>query len=244
MTESLRLPVDDVSLVIFGGHYCINDELAHLSADGAAEQASFASSVDLFVRERSRRPSGRVRLILWVNDIGIDKARRDALKEDYQLPPSYMACLVARGVEPEAVAVEFESSIRNKASTWVRQIHKRNPHLFQIASSTTAGMDRCIDKEVCDLSETAVNCYTITGPNQRPLVLKEGPNPKCNLILASLYQKYTQGYPSSVVVNVFNAIYKNRIRLGAFVYKHVFEGLAEFRDVYTTADGRTVYDAA
>jgi hypothetical protein len=228
------------TVVILGGHYCINPELTHLSEDGVAELASFEAAVQLYVHVKTHQPDVFARLVLWVNDIGIDQAARTQLKQTYRLPQGYLDRLRQHEVMEDEVVVEFESAIRNKASTNIRQIHKLNPSLFTLVDSSEQGMERCIEKELCDLSAPApVTCYTITGPNERPLVLKEGPHPKCNLILASLYHKYSKGHEiNPVIVNIFNGIYKNRIRLGMFVYRQVYKGASSFSNFFTTQDGK------
>ena len=101
----------------------------------------------------------------------------------------------------------------------LRSVYKKNPQRLQIFNSDTPELLRCIEQ--CEIPQDVKKAYVMPGPEGQNLVVKEGPNPKCNLILGTLFQLIEKRMAPQAIITVFNAIYINRIRLG----KHVAENL-------------------
>ncbi len=224
---------------IVAGHYCISPELSDLSNESSSEEVSFASGAKLL---RSLREQGKDGLlVLWLNDIGIPQEERERLRMEYQLPANYRNILDRYGLAESDVSVRFESAMRNKASTMLRKLVKRNPDTFLVVNPDDPSLVRCINKEVCEISETQGRVYAVHGPDQEILVVKEGPNPKCNLILGTFLKQVVSDYSPDIVVNIFNAIYSSRIRFGVFVSKYVLGNDTPMCNYF--ADGDTVTEA-
>lgn len=207
-------------VAILAGHYCIAPELADLSNDEATQAFSFTLGVLLY--KALRLANMPARLILWINDIGISQQQREYLKSQFELPANYAAILQQESLLPNEVEVIFESASRNKASTLLRKKIKQTPERFQQYTSDNPALIRCIDMDSCRI-DVGKTVYAITGPEGAPLVMKEGSNPKCNLILATLFFRIAQHHPELLFVNIFNDIYIERIRLGMFVAKEVYQ---------------------
>jgi hypothetical protein len=221
------------TLAILAGHYCVAEELVDLSASRAPEEASFVAGVDILITSRAR--GAKSRLTVWVNDIGIEANARRLLKEQKRLPDNYRRILEARGVDPSTVDMQFESSTRNKASTHVKKLSARDPCLFRRVPSDAEGLVRCV--EACGISsDESKLAYVIDGPEGEALVVKDGPNPKCNMILATLFDDACKSAAASSVVTVFNGIYVNRIQLGMFVASRLLGLAASFANLYTFDD--------
>ncbi|MET1256287.1 hypothetical protein [Aliikangiella maris] len=207
-------------VAVLAGHYCLSPELTDLSSEGEAEIFSFCLGVALYKSlKTSNKPA---RLILWVNDIGIDTQQREEIKSNYQIPDNYLRVLEEQTIPLSELEVVFESASRNKASTLLRKKIKHNPERFQKYDSQDPALIRCIDIDFCEI-QTGKTVYAINGPEGAPLVMKEGSNPKCNLILATLFLRIAQDNPDLLFVNIFNDIYIERIRLGMFVARQVYE---------------------
>lgn len=227
--ESLNeVPSDPI---IIAGHYCVSPNLSDLSSECETEENSFKAGVLL----SQKRPSSK--LVLFINDIGVDIKLRSSFKENYQFPENYLKVLNDHNLDPLQVHVVFESTVRNKASVVLRKKYKTNSEKFKVLNSSQEGLTRCIDKERCDLEQDK-KAYVISGPdNKKSLVVKEGPNPKCNLILATLFHSVSKHSESStMIINIFNAIYTNRIHLGKHVYEQLFDGRASFKNYFVEED--------
>lgn len=226
---------------IIAGHYCLADELADLSSDCATEELSFSVGVEMHKRLTSIGIPSRI--VLWVNDIGICSTLREKLKLEYKLPYNYLQILNDLDVDPNNIRVIFESSSRNKASTLLRKKMKKNQENFLKYDSSDPRLVRCIPGVQCDLAEpTGVTAYAIMGPDGHPLVMKEGSNPKCNLILATLFEGSTAQYSNVIFVNVFNSIYIERIRLGIHVAHEVFGLNNTFINLFCDDDSCFIQD--
>ena len=196
-------------LSIIGGHYCVSPELTELSNEGEAEQKSFEWAVNLHKKAISIGVESS--LILFVNDIGVSPDIRKSVLAHYEIPANYLEILQDYGVNPGSVDTIFESAIRNRASKEVRKLKKANPELFEIMPSTDPRLVRCIDPAYCDLPESSKDAITVRGPSGEYLVVKEGSNPKCNTILAVLFDRVCSEHQRGMIVNCFNSIYQNRI---------------------------------
>lgn len=230
---------DAKRVTILAGHYCINPNLEDLSHEGDAEQASFKLGAQLHghLAAQGRSP----RLILWINDIGIPPETRQALKEAYELPATYQSILIEHALRAEEVEVLFESTMRNTASVLLRKLVQKRPGSFQTMAGDDPSLVRCVDDAACDLERRRNSTvYTVRGPNDEQLVVKDGPNPKCNLILATLYRHLELRFEAETIVNVFNDIYINRIRLGVHVARNLFDTKLPFTNVFCDGDRLTM----
>ena len=54
-----------------------------------------------------------------------------------------------------------------------------------------------------------------------PLILKEGANPKCNLIVACSYYRGSLDYDA--IISFYNAVWEQRMKYGAIVARNLFE---------------------
>lgn len=226
-------------VAIVAGHYCVSEGLPELSNTGAPETMSFLAGAKL-VKHLQRQEQKSV-LLLWINDIGICPVERAALKEASRIPNNYLGILESEGLSTEVVTVMFESSMRNKASTDLRKILKKKPDIFRRLPSDRPGLVRCIDPVLCsiegDIDERFV--YVVDGPKGEELVVKEGPNPKCNFILANLISQIIKSYRSTKIVHIFNDLYMSRIGLGVHVAHLLYDVRADFTNLF--CDGDSLY---
>ena len=218
------------SSVVVAGHYCLAQDMQDLSHEGEEEASSFQLGAEMVAV--TLRKGGQSRLILWVNDIGIPPAERSAIKEAYRLPCNYQAILDDAGLAAEQLVVCFESTMRNKASTLLRKLYKRTPNKFLRIDSTSADLVRCVGDSKCDIEQRGQMAYTIVGPAGEQLVVKDGPNPKCNLILASLFDDLSKKYRPEIQINIFNELYSYRIGLGVHVFRRLLENQTPIVNIF------------
>jgi hypothetical protein len=209
------------SSVIVAGHYSVAAHMSDFSDTGPAELMSFALGAELVQRSMAH---GRIsRVVLWINDIGIDQVERAKLRQQYAIPDNYATVIKNANLNEDNIKVMYESSTRNKASTTLRKLYTRKPHLFTRIDASEKELVRCVNNNTCAFEErTGEIAYVIRGPNNEQLVIKEGPNPKCNLILATLFHDLTELFAPSIIVNIFNDIYEYRITLGEHVARTIF----------------------
>ncbi len=212
--------LNNSNITIIAGHYCIADDLSDLSNEGETERFSFELGVMTYKKLKSSAHTPT--LVLWINDIGINVDQRKALKENYVIPMNYENILIDHKIEKSEVSILFESTARNKASVLFRKSYKRTPEKYKIFSSNEESLVRCIDNSHCEIEEDK-KVYAIEGPDGLPIVMKEGTNPKCNLILGTLFYSIIKTYKSDIILNIFNDIYIDRLRLGMFVGKNVYD---------------------
>ncbi len=206
---------------IVAGHYCVAEELVDLSNEGESEVNTFRFGASLY--SRLRNAGKKSKLILFVNDIGINKNDRKSILDDYTIPLNYIDILNDYDISYDAVDVIFESTVRNRASKEIRKLKKKDTDVFEIVPSTDKRLVRCIDPAAfCDIPSEEKEAITIKGPDGEYLVVKEGSNPKCNTILATLFSNLEKIYESDVIINCFNVIYVNRIKLGEHVSNNLF----------------------
>lgn len=208
-------------VAIVAGHYCESEALGDLSAAQETEQQSFELGVRLRRALVAHGYAARVPVVLWVNDIGVDPDRRARLKENYALPANYAELWDDAFSDRDGLEVWFESTMRNTASTLLRRIVKHRPQLFTVMRADDPTLVRCVDDEACSLHRSSSNVYVIPGPQGERLVVKDGPNPKCNLILATLFKTIEQRLGAAVTVTLFNSLYRHRVRLGVHVARSV-----------------------
>ena len=208
-------------VAIVAGHYCESEALEGLSAAQETEQQSFELGVRLRRALTAHGAAKRVPVVLWVNDIGIDPDCRARLKENYALPANYAKIWDAAFDDRSGLEVWFESTMRNTASTLLRRIVRQRPHLFTVMRADDPTLVRCVDDEACSTHRSSSNVYVIPGPQGERLVVKDGPNPKCNLILATLFKTIEQRLGAELSVTLFNSLYRHRVRLGVHVAREV-----------------------
>lgn len=218
------------SSVVVAGHYCLAEDMQDLSHEGEEEASSFQLGAKLVAATLNN--GGQSRLILWVNDIGIAPERRRAIKENYSLPANYQAIFDAERIPRQNLIVCFESTMRNKASKLLRKIYKRTPQLLSKICSARPDLVRCVGDSSCSIARPGKMAYTIAGPIGEKLVVKDGPNPKCNMILASLFNELIEKYRPAVHINIFNELYAYRIGLGVYVFRLLLENHTPIFNIY------------
>ena len=217
--NTLEKLIECNKIAVIAGHYCVSPDLEDLSNNGEAEELSFSKGIEMVSKINEQGQPAT--LCLWVNDIGIPSDQRALMKDNYRIPNNYARLMEHAGMAESDVLVLFESSARNKASTLLKKLAKNQPELFRRHDSSDSDLIRCIEGVMCEIS-TGRSAYVIDGPEGENLVVKEGPNPKCNLILATLFLTLQQQHQFDSIVNIFNDIYINRIRLGLHVYHKLF----------------------
>jgi hypothetical protein len=224
--------------VIIAGHYSIAPHMAELSHQGRAEHMSFVTGARLVRRALALGHTSH--LVLWINDIGVAQAEREHLKGAYALPEDYRSIVAAEQLDPSRLDIMFESSTRNKASTLLRKLYKNQPYLFERVHTNRQDLVRCVNDDQCGLEGDKERfAYIVRGPGGEHLVVKEGPNPKCNFILATLFEQVCKRYAPRTVVNIFNELYAYRLSLGLHVAKAILNNRTPF--VNLLCDGTRLY---
>lgn len=225
------------STVIVAGHYCLAEHMTELSHRGTSEIYSFEVGVKLL--QSALLHDRKCTLVVWVNDIGIPIETRNTLKENYKLPSNYLEILNFLKVPEANIRVIFESSMRNKASTLLRKLYKRDPDSFERVQADRADLIRCVGGPVCDADSRSPTAYVVKGPSGEPLVVKEGSNPKCNLILATFFRELNRQFKPQWLLNVFNDVYTFRVALGVHVAQTVLDNRTPITNVF--CDEKRVY---
>lgn len=208
--------------MVVAGHYCLAEHMEELSSKGEPEVMSFAVGAEMV--SQARAAGNQSRLVLWVNDIGITMLQREACRHKGLIPDEYRSGLTAAGLVESDVDVLLESAMRNKASTSLRKLYRRAPDLFDKVSPDDPDLVRCVSRSVCspgDDVEKAGAAYVVDGPNGERLVVKEGSNPKCNLILATFFGELQRRHGPQHIFAVFNDVYVYRLTLGVHVAQAV-----------------------
>lgn len=213
--------------VIIAGHYCVNPELSELNSDSDVEFLSWKKGLELHANSKEKST-----IVLWVNDIGVNQQDREVLKNNYKIPDNYRLAMNKYGISITDINIEFESTIRNKASVYIKKLNKSCPGYLKKVIANDKSLTRCVSNYFCSIDDArTIYSYVINGPNNESLVVKDGPNPKCNLILATLYDKYAM-QDEVVIHNIFNGIYESRIEFGIYVYKSIYSGTASFNNIF------------
>lgn len=169
----------------------------------------------------------KVDYCILIDDIGLDKDERKKIKETFLLPEPYMKILKHFKIDENKIKILFESKARNGAS----HILSRKMYLLPGNEKITkeiVNFDKACEYERCvPMSSHAKQekqnkeIYSIIDPRSGiPLILKEGPNPKCNLIIAYSYYKETKEYDS--IISFYNAQWEQRLTYGAMVARELF----------------------
>ncbi len=215
---------------IVAGHYCLSKELAELNSNQAAEETSLKFGIKVY--QALSAIGYQCSFILFINDIGIDIKERNKIKKKLILPKNYLDILLVYSFDVSNIDIWLESSLRNKASKLIRKAKKNNKNIV-VKKSQEPGLTRCIENTQCDSIINNKEVVTIAGKKRGYLVIKEGSNPKCNAILATLYKDIQESKGSDFNINVFNSIYINRIALGKYVYEKLFNGSMKQMDFFT-----------
>lgn len=210
-----------IKTLVVAGHYCLSKNMGDLSHENETEEACFAYGAQLVSSAIANDVESS--LVLWINDIGIDITEREAIKSEYQLPSNYIKVLDKYNLPADKVLVLFESSMRNKASVILRKIFPNNRNIITKHSSSDERLVRCVSNTICEMEPKAKDVYAIEGPNKEMLVVKEGPNPKCNLILATLFEKLSKDHSPDKIINIFNELYVYRLSLGVHVARKLMK---------------------
>lgn len=235
--DLLRLVVEDEPSVVVAGHYSLADDMSDVSNEGKAEAMSFELGAGLAAGAIHH---GRIcQLVLMINDIGVQTDQRHQFKDGYELPANYRRILTSAGLDEAQLKIMFESTMRNKASTSLRKIYKRRPQLFDRVAPGEAGLVRCVNRTACEAEHGAGGtAYVVPGPSGERLVVKEGSNPKCNLIMATFFHDIVKMYQPKQIVNIFNELYTYRLSLGIHVSQLIYDNNTPFTNVF--CDGQHV----
>ena len=208
--------------VVIAGHFCLAEHMQELAYDGEPEMHSFTTGAAMV--RRSIDSGQASQLVLWVNDIGITPEQRESYRDTGVIPDDYLQIMQSENLGEERLTVILESTMRNKASTLLRKLFKRDPQLFDKVDSQDPGLVRCVSRGVCDpfsVEPTKDSAYVVDGPQGERLVVKEGPNPKCNLILATFFQELQKRFDPQHIFALFNDVYAYRLSLGTHVAQAV-----------------------
>lgn len=217
--------------LILAGHYCVAKSMQGLSSDSEVEQGCFELGIQLVKSSLEKNIDNR--LVLWINDIGIDLEYRNFLKEKYQLPDTYKLLLDKYEYPHSDVIIMFESTIRNKGSVAVRKIEQQNPHLIHRIASKDTTLVRCIEDDHCSFEqEESKEAMIIKGPRGENLVLKDGNHPKCCLILGTLFNNLNKKLSPRYIVNIFNSVYTARLEYGIHVSRTIYMNKLPILNLY------------
>ena len=205
---------NDLVLVI-AGHYCVSADYSELSHQAESEINSLVLGIDQYQDHLQR--GNLVKLVIWVNDIGITPMEREQYQQTYQLPDNYAALIKQANIALESVIIRFESQARNRASKLVRQLKRLHPHLISELSASEAELVRCVDYEICPADEPTKTVLTIKNAKGLPLVIKEGGAAKCCAILATFFSELEIQFKPVKMIAVFNFLYTERIKAGMYV---------------------------
>ncbi len=229
--------------MIVSGHYQAAPSWREAPNLGHVETLSFETGADLV--HRARHLSKNCRLALWVNDTAVSQADRDAFQQHYTLPDRYAEIVRRYRLKDNDICVLFESSLRNQASAELRAIYKKMPHLFALTEATDSRLIRCVGATPYPAQQTAdQTAYVIMGPNKEPIVLKNGPHPKHNLILATLLNELNKRFSPGLIVTIFNESDEYRLNLGMHVAKTLFGLTTPMMNVYCDHEDLSAYDFA
>jgi len=175
--------------------------------------------------EELKKEKKNVKYRLLVDDIGITPEKRIKIKESFRLPKAYIDKLDEHNLKETEVDVIFESSMRNKASRILSDMKipgKEKITKAMVAVDQACEFERCVPQsDHSKKNKEDREIYSIIDPYSGiPLILKEGSNPKCNLIIACSYYKDVEKYNS--IISFYNAYWEQRMQYGAMVAKLLF----------------------
>lgn len=206
---------DNVVLII-AGHYCVSEAYSDLSHLSETEVMSLRMGIEQY--QSYNKQGIEAKLVIWVNDIGLEPHDRKRYQQNYQLPSNYADLIKQDDISLNNIVIRFESQARNRASKVVRQLKKLQPDLIKEQSSKNRNLKRCVDADIC--SEKPV--ITIDDRNGFPLVIKEGGAAKCCAIFATFLTELVTTFQPVIIVGVFNFVYIERIKTGIYVAQSLF----------------------
>ena len=208
-------------VLIIAGHYCVATDYSALSNLAETEINSLMLGIEHY--QYSLQQGQQVKLVIWVNDIGIAPMEREQYQQSYQLPDNYADLLKQADIPENNIIIRFESRARNRASKIVGQLKRRYPDVINELSADDNELTRCVDSELCiskDIAQTVLSINDIKG---FPLVIKEGGAAKCCAILAIFFSELVQSFQPVKIIGIFNFVYTERIKLGMYVAQMLLE---------------------
>ncbi|MDP2691335.1 MAG: hypothetical protein Q8O95_02950 [bacterium] len=192
---------------------------------GPIEIQSFRDGI-AFGKELKENHQKKVDFRVLVDDIGIDSEKRVQIKNNFRLPKAYLEVLEKFHLSEDDIDIIFESSVRNYASRILSR--QKVPGKIKLRKELVSFDEACEYERCVPQSDHALGqkedreVYSVIDPHSGiPLILKEGANPKCNLIVACSYYKGTEIYDS--IISFYNAIWEQRMNYGAMVARILFE---------------------
>ncbi len=202
-------------VLIIAGHYCVAEDYAELSHLAETEITSLKLGIEQY--QSNLQQGSKVRLLIWVNDIGINPVQRERLHQHYVIPRNYADIISQAGILLSDVIIRFESQTRNRASKLLRQLKRHQPNLITEQSAENNQLIRCIDSHNCTSNSDNKLVLTINDSQGKPLVIKEGGAAKCCAILATFFSGLSDEFEAVKMIAVFNALYIERIKSGIYV---------------------------
>ncbi len=202
-------------VLIIAGHYCVANDYAELSNFAETEITSLKIGIEQY--HYYLQLGNQVKLVIWVNDIGLTALERQQFHQSYQIPDNYMGILKEAEIDLSNIIIRFESRARNRASKIVRQIKRDFPELITELASDDSALVRCLESDVCSNEQHASMVLTINDERGLPLVIKEGSAAKCCAILATFFSELLVQFQPLKIIGVFNFIYQERIKAGHYV---------------------------
>jgi len=232
------------SSLVVSGHYDAALDGSKASYPGVVETLSFETGADLV--RRAHRLSKNCRLALWVNDMAISQAERDDFKQNYTLPYPYAEILRRHQLKDHDICVLYESALRNLAETGLRAIYKKMPYLFDRIEATDTALLRSVGAAASRPTEPGAEqtAYVIRGPYRESLVLKDGPHPQYNLILATLLHELNKRFSPGMIITIFNETDVYRLSLGMHVARTLFGLATPMMNVYCDHEELSAFNFA
>jgi hypothetical protein len=203
------------TVLIIAGHYCVANDYAELSNLAETEINSLNIGIEQYYYYLQQ--GNQVKLVIWVNDIGLTTIERQQFQQNYQIPDNYADLLIKSGIESANIIIRFESRARNRASKIVRQIKRDFPELITELSADDTELVRCVDSDFCSREQAATMVLAIHDDKGLPLVIKEGGAAKCCAILATFFNELVAQFQPLKIIAVFNFVYQERIKAGYYV---------------------------
>ncbi|NOQ81216.1 MAG: hypothetical protein GQ548_01655 [Methylophaga sp.] len=208
-------------ILVIAGHYSVSEDYSELSHLAKTEVNSLRIGIKNYQHYLKLKYS--VRLVIWINDIGLTPLERKQYQQFYTLPDNYTALLKEAAIPLDKVVIRFESQSRNRASKLVRQLKRQYPEVITELASSNSELKRCINTDLCEPNATGQTVLTIDDGNGFPLVIKEGGAAKCCAILALFFTELAQTFQPIKIIGVFNFLYVERIKAGLYVAQSLLD---------------------
>jgi len=213
--------IKDIVLII-AGHYCVSADYAELSHHAETEVTSLRLGIQQYLNKQEEGKS--VKLVIWVNDIGISPVERKLFQQHYSIPDNYLNLITQAGINPSDVIIYFESQTRNRASKLVRHLKRDQANLVKEVSAIDRHLIRCVESDSpISATDDTKTVLTINDPRDKPLVIKENGAAKCCAILATFFSELENQFQSIEMIAIFNVLYIERIKAGIYVAQTLFD---------------------